>query len=424
MSAATYHGPADHLPPGGGIIRRGHKFRDPQVARMAAVAAMLEAQMMAGAAVAPAQSAGRPQPQTTVEPPGGPFLRHSQPGRRMIYQSTGNAFGVLVQQPFVPVPGYIARIRGKCILSGGSGTTTVSMSADAPYNVAALVTLRDAFGTVLMTGDGYSMLHLVPKWSGCWFVGTGGDPEKLPSFSAPATGASASGAFTFAFALPLELAKAYGVVSGANAALLPSLQIQENPSSTVFSVAPNTSAGTIEWDIEADFYWLPQGVDIAPPGLGTTQQWALQPCNPTIGSAASLAVSLPRLGGYISALILILRDSTGARIDAFPTRLRLYVDGVPLYDTLLSTLQDDIFGQFWGITRETGILVITRKTSLSQMNMGLFDTGEHFLSTSPGTSIQFEGMPWGTISNAPATLSVLAGQVVPAGMLIQGLPEV
>lgn len=381
---------------------------------------------MAGSStqVAPAQSAGRPQPQTTVEPGGGPFIRHTQPGRRMIYQSTGNAFGALVQQPFVAVPGYIARIRGLVTATTGAGTTTVAMQADAPYTSAALVTLRDAFGTVIITGDGYSVLHLIPKWSGCWFIGTGGDPEKLPSFVAPSTGASASGNFTFAFALPLELAKAYGVVSGANAALLPSLQIQMGASSTVYSTAPNTTVPVVEWDIEVDFYWLPAGVDVAPPGLGTTQQWTLQPCNPTIGSAASLAVSLPRLGGYISTLILVLRDSTGARIDAFPTRLRFYVDGVPLYDTLLATLKDDIFGQFWGIARETGVLVFTRKTSLSQMVQGLFDTGEHFLSTSPGTSIQIEGMPWATISNAPATLQVLAGQVVPAGMLVQGLPEI
>jgi hypothetical protein len=402
---------------------RGPRFHS----RALAVAAAAARRADAIAQVAPAQSAGRPQPQTTVaQAPNGPFLRYTQPGRRMIYQSVNNAFGMLVQQPFVAVPGYIARVRGKVIASGGAGTTTVSGTADSPYNVGALITLRDAFGTVLITGDGYSVLHLLPKWSGCWFVGSGGDPANLPSFSALSTGASASGNFTFAFALPLELAKAYGVVSGANAALLPSLQIQQNASSVVYSVAPNTTLPTMEWDIETDFYWLPQGIDIAPPGLGTTQQWTLQPCYPAIGSNASIATSLPRLGGYISTFILILRDNSAAaaRIDAWPARIRFYLDGVPIFDTLQSSLFDDIYGQFWGLTRETGVLVITRKTSFANNVFGLLDTGEHFLSTSPGTSIQIEGMPWGTITNSPATLYVLAGQVVPAGMLIQGLPEV
>jgi hypothetical protein len=57
--------------------------------------------------VAPAQEAGRPQPQTTVEPPGGPFVRHSQPGRRTQYLVSATPFAGLVTQPLVAVPGYI-----------------------------------------------------------------------------------------------------------------------------------------------------------------------------------------------------------------------------------------------------------------------------------------------------------------------------
>ncbi len=362
--------------------------------------------------VAPAQSAGRPQPQTTVEPPGGPFVRHTQPGRRLIYQQTAVPFGNLVQQPFVAVPGYISRIRGKVIATGGASGTSTAIQPDAPYSAAALITLRDPFGTVLMTGDGYSLLHLVPKWSGCFFVGLGADNSNLPSWVATSTGANSTGNFTFAFCLPLELAKAYGVMSGANAALLPTLQIQTAANTAVYSTLPST-VPTMEWDIETDFYWLPQGVDVAPPGLGTTQQWTLQPCSPTIGSGASQQINIPRLGGFLSTLIFIMRDANQARID-----------GVPLYDTLLTTLYDDIYGQSWGLTRETGVLIFSRKTSLSQMNMGLFDTGEHFLSSSPGTAMQLEGMPWGTVSSGPAVVSCLFGQVVPAGTLIQGLPEV
>jgi hypothetical protein len=51
------------------------------------------------------------------------------------------------------------------------------------------------------------------------------------------------------------------------------------------------------------------------------------------------------------------------------------------------------------------------------------DTGEVFLSTNPGTLVQVECSPWGVIANAPATLAAIIGQVVPAGTLLQGLPE-
>lgn len=380
--------------------------------------------------VAPAQEAGRPQPQTTIEPPGGPFIRHSQPGRRSQYVVTGVAFAGLVTQPLVAVPGYIARYRLRIAATGGVASVTVAAQPDAPYSAVALVTLRDAFGTPLIVGPGYEMLFLVPKYGSQFGLDQLSDISKLPSFSAVAIGASASGNFTFATALPLEFAKAYGLVSGANASLLPTLQFQLAGAASVYSTAPNTTLPTMEFDLDADFYWLPEGVQIDPPGLGTTCQWVMQNCNPTIPSASAMIVALPRMGGFLHTIILVVRDSTGARIDAYGTRIRIYVDGVPLIDTRFDTLQDDMalqYGFLPGITggavRDTGVIAITRRTSLNQKSLGLLDTGESFLSTNPGTLIQVECSPWGTIANAPATLEAICGQVVPAGSLLQGLPE-
>ena len=76
------------------------------------------------------------------------------------------------------------------------------------------------------------------------------------------------------------------------------------------------------------------------------------------------------------------------------------------------------------MARPTGTICITRRTSLGQDDKGLFDTGETYLSTNPGTLIEIGGAPWGSGGSGPYTLSVLAAQVVPAGTLIQGLPEV
>lgn len=381
---------------------------------------------MAGASttqVAPAQEAGRPQPQTTVEPPGGPFVRHTQPGRRAQYANTGQAFGGLITTPLVAAPGYLRSLRIRVAATGGTGGSAVA-AADAPWNTIALLTLRDAFGTPLIVGPGFEMLRLLPKYSGQFGLGAQSDPLNLPSFSAP----SANGNYVFQSIIPLEFTKAYGVVSMANASLLPTLQMQLSAQATVLSTPPATLQPVLEVDLDSDFYWLPEGVSIEPPGLGTTCQWVFQNANPTIGSSSNAIVSLPRLGGYLTCLILILRDSTGARIDAFPARMRVYVDGVPLIDTRDDTLNDDMQIQFgWGTTaqwaRDTGVKAFTRKTSLAQVPLGLLDTGEMFLSTNPGTLIQIEGSPWGVISNAPATLSAIIGQVVPAGSLIQGLPE-
>lgn len=382
--------------------------------------------------IAPAQEAGRPQPQTTIEPPGGPFIRHSQAGRRPQYVVSGQAFGQLITSPLVAAPGYARKFRLRFASTGGSTSAAASGTADSPFNVASLVTLRDAFGTPLIVGPGWEIFKALPKYGGQLGIHALSDPANLPSFSAVQTASGASaGNFNFQTCLPLEFSKAYGVVSMANASLLPTLQIQLAGSATVLAsagVAP--VIGTIEVDNDLDFYWLPEGVAMEPPGLGTTEQWVLQVANPSIASAASQLVALPRLGGFLSTLVFIFRDSTNARTDSMlpSQRIRIYTDGVPLVDTRVDTLQDDMQIQFAGAdsgewTRDTGVLAISRKTSMNQESMGLLDTGEEYLSTNPGTLIQVEGSPWGNFANTPGTLNALVGQVVPAGSLIQGLPE-
>ena len=378
--------------------------------------------------VAPAQQAGQAQPQTTVEAPGGPFIRYANAGSKAQYVLTAQAYGATITSPLVAVPGYLRKFRLRFVASGGSGTATVATAADAPYSAVSFIQLKDAFGTPLLTGDGYSMLKLVPKYSGGHYLESYNDPASLPSWSAVSVGASASGNFTFQTAIPLEFAKGYGCISMANASLLPTLQINLAASSSVYSTAP-TTVPTLEIDNYSEFYWLPQQ-QIEPPGLGSTRQFVLQVANPTIGSTSSQQVTFPRLGGYIDMFILVLRDSTNARIDAWPTEIRLYVDGIPLIQIRTDMLYDDMANQYQynpytaGTARETGVIVLTRKTSLGQLVMGLLDSLETTLSTNPGSSLAVEGMPWGTVSNAPATLSVIAGQIVPSGRLLQGLPEI
>jgi hypothetical protein len=212
--------------------------------------------------------------------------------------------------------------------------------------------------------------------------------------------------------------------------------------SALFTANAPTTAMTWTETIDSDFYWLPSA-PVDPPGLGTTAQFIYQPSNPTIPSQASQLVQLPRLGGYLTVLILELRDSTGARVDAWPSRPKILVDGVPLIDSLFTTLQEDLaismqIGCIGNPTlsaasgtqsgtiqtpRPTGTMALNRKTSLAQRDFGLLDTGEIFLSTNPGTQLEIGGFPWGTVSQAPATLNATVGQVVPSGTLVQGLPE-
>jgi hypothetical protein len=300
------------------------------------------------------------------------------------------------------------------------------------------VQLKDSFGTPLIVGPGYETLQLLQLYGGQFGLDNNSNVMNLPTSSPVSTATGSAGNFTLSTYLPLEFAKAYGVISSANASLLPTLQFNVAASGSFFAGAPSLLP-TLQFVVDQDFYWLPEGVSVEPPGIGTTQQWIYQPANPTIGSAATTQVQLPRLGGYLSTIIADLRDSNGFRVDAFPSagnRLRFIVDGVPIIDTDVTSLYDDMAIQFGigtgfnnnGTTnsnlRPSGTVAISRKQSLNQQSLGLFDTGETFLSTNPGTQIEFAAAPWGSVVTAPATLNAMVGQVVPSGALIQGLPEV
>ena len=376
-----------------------------------------------------AQEAGRPQPQTTVEGNGGPFIRHSQAGRVPIYNRTGDTFGGIITQPLTARPGYFRNFRvTRTFVTTGTVTGSVALTADAPYNSDALVQVKDAFGTPLAVGGGWEIEYLLSVIGGHFGQDHGTNfPPNLPSWTTVST---TTGAGSYSYALPLEFAKALGVLSGANASLLPSVQFNLN-SWASFSSTGTANFPTISTQIDADIYWLPEGVAVEPPGLGTTRQWQVVQANPTVAASSSARVQFPRLGGYLTDLAIIMRDSTGARTDGyFPSRLQVYVDGVAYIDSTLSEIYDDMaiaYGFGAGLNaaaRPTGVLSFSRRTSLSQRSLGLLDTGESFLSTNPATLIELNGSPWAAGSNSPATVNVLVGQVIPVGSVIQGLPEI
>lgn len=376
------------------------------------------------------------QPQTTVEPQGGPFIRHSEPGKARIYDLTSQAFGGLISTPLVAIPGYAARFRTFFKASGGvnSSTANTAGTPDAPYNCAQLVTLWDALGTTIVSLPGYELFKLVNLYGGAAGVFDGSqDIANLPSFSGITGGtqSTSTGAFQFGGTIPLEFTKGYGCLGMADGDVLPKLQIQLAASSSVYITAPVPTLPSLEVRVNADFYWLPQGQDIAPPGLGSTRQWFLQTGNPTVGSGSTATVTIPRQGGYLDTIIFVLRDSTNARIDSFPSIFRFSLDGIGEISTNLDEIADDMFINLGigglnagAVTRPTGTYCITRKTSLGQRIFGLLDSLETVLSTSPGTAMTLEGAPWATISNAPATLNAVLGQIIPSAALLQGLPEI
>lgn len=351
------------------------------------------------------------QPQTTAEPVAGsaPFTRMSRKMQILGPVTAGLTFGSLFTPSIKPAGGYISYYPLYITASGGTGTVAVA-SADAPWNAVQNIFLRDPFGQPIIQADGYS-LYLIDLYGGqSGALGFGNQSTQNPSFSNVAN----TGNFLMRIHLPLQLdSSAYCSLPAMNAASQPSIWVQTNPSTVVYSTAP-TTVPTLQLQLDEEFWAAPvDNPQFAPPDVGSSAQWSVTKAPTSIAASQFQRLVLPRVGTYTNTLILVLRDSTGARIDSFPsTDLSLWVDGVPqLYETF-NERQDKMYAAF-GVTRPTGVIVYTFRDSI-QTFVSTADTYDLALPTSPATLLELVGT-FGTIANAPAQLYQITGELYPLG---------
>lgn len=363
------------------------------------------------------------QPQTTAQPAAGnvPFARMSRQMQILGPNSSGQTFGSLFTPPIKPAGGYIRYYPLYIAATGGAGSSAVA-AADAPYNAIQNIFLRDPFGQPIIQADGYS-LYLIDLYGGQSGVfGFGNNDATLPSFTAVAT----TGNFQFRLHLPLELdSSGYCSLPAMNAASQPSIWVQTNPSTVVYSTAP-TTVPTLTFQLDEEFWAAPvDNPQFAPPDVGSSAQWSVTKAPTGIASNQFQRIVLPRVGTYVNTLILVLRDSTGARVDGFPsTDLSLWVDGVPQLYENFAERADKMYAQF-GVTRPTGVCVYTFRNSVQTL-VTTADTYDLILPTSPATLLEEVGT-WGSgtglpfqggqssITNVPAQLYQITGELFPLG---------
>jgi hypothetical protein len=358
------------------------------------------------------------QPQTTAQPAGAgaPFTRMSRMMQILGPTTAGLTFGSLFTPQIKPVGGYVRYYPLYIFATGGTGSAAVA-SADAPWNVIQNLFLRDPFGQPIIQADGFS-LYLIDLYGGqSGMLGFGNQSTTLPSYAAIA----ATGNFQARFHIPFELdSSGYCSLPAMNAASQPSIWVQLNPSSVVYTTAP-TGLPTLQLQLDEEFWAAPvDNPQFAPPDVGSSAQWSVTKAPTGIANNQFQRVVLPRVGALTSTLILILRDSTGARVDGWPaTDMSLWVDGVPhLYENWLERL-DKMYIAF-GVTRPTGVIVYTFRNSV-QTAVSTADTYDLILPTSPATLLEMVGT-WGTgqfgtvsITNVPAQLYQLTGELYPLG---------
>lgn len=352
-------------------------------------------------------------PQTTAAPPSGggvPFARLSRQGQVLGPSDAGMAMGSLWTPLLKPVGGYLRELTF-VVTAVTAGASAATASADAPYNAIQNLFLRDPYGQPLVQASGFG-IYLINIYSGqVGALSFGNNPATLPSFSAVS---ATTGAFRFIVSVPLELdSSGYCSLPVMNASSQPQLQVQTNTSAVVYSSitgAPPTLTLTTD-----EPYWMApvDNPTAAPADVGSSAQWSEAQAAQGVGSASYQRIQLPRVGTFIHTLILVLRDSTNARIDQWPaTDLTFWVDGVPVLMESLVERTDKMFKQF-GVTRPTGVIVYTFRNSI-QSFVSSGDSYDVILPTTPATLLEVSGT-FGTITNAPAKITAICGELFPLG---------
>lgn len=353
-------------------------------------------------------------PQTTAATPvagGVPFSRLSRKGQIFGPSIAGQAYGSLWTPLLKPVGGYLRSLEFYVQATGGNYSAATA-TADAPYNTIQNLFLRDPFGQPIIQLSGYS-LYLVNLYSGqVGALGFGNNPATLPSFSALST---TTGAFLFHLCIPLELdSSGYCSLPDMNASSQPQIQVQLNNATSVYNSKTGSTDPTLTLSVDEPYWMAPvDNPQAAPADVGSSAQWSEVRAAAGVGSNAYQRIQLPRVGTYIHTLVLVLRDSTNARIDAWPTSdLTLWFDGVPVLMESLNERYDRMYAQF-GVTRPTGVIVYSFRDSI-QSFVSSGDTYDLLAPTTPATLLEVSGT-FGTISNAPATIVSIVGELFPLG---------
>ena len=353
-------------------------------------------------------------PQTTAATPGTqgvPFARLSRKGQIQGPTLAGQLYGGLWTPILKPVGGYLRGLEFFVVASGGN-LTAASFSADAPYNTIQNMFFRDPFGQPIIQSSGYG-LYLINLYSGqVGALGFGNNPATNPSFVAPS---AANGTFTFHLNIPLELdSSGYCSLPDMNASSQPQMQVQLNPNIVVNPTSTGTTPPTLQLSLDEPFWMAPvDNPQAAPADVGSSHQWSEVRAAAGVGANQFQRIQLPRVGTYISTLILVLRDATGARIDLWPTTdLSLWVDGVPVLFESFAERQDRMWAQF-GVTRPVGVIVYTFRDSIQTL-VSNGDTYDLILPTTPATLLEVAGT-FGNITAGPASITATVGELFPLG---------
>ena len=347
----------------------------------------------------PPKTAAAPKAHGKTAAPVVDFVRASHEHTELAPFDQSNALTTSTQGPFeieVPTGGYFRSLLVHVDVTGGAGGNAVA-KADAPWKVFSELTLHDVGGQDLIeTIDGFEA-YLIHKYGGYAFAA---DPTKDRNYGAMDT----SGNFSAILRLPVAVGRdGLGAMENENAAQAFRLRYRLGQASDIYSTSP-TTLPTVR--VRATYEsWARPATGETPPHLGVVQNWSKQVYNVNSGNQT---IRLTRVGANIRNLILVFRDSTGARTDAgIPDQLEIAYDNRPSDITLKSVRQFQASERYGYAANgfDTGVEVID--FTHENGHPGLVEQNDLWLPTSQASKIQLKGS-----FQAAGTLTVLTNDII------------
>lgn len=263
-----------------------------------------------------------------------PFIRASAQHSEPVGYDVSTTMSTAVQTlPDILVPAY-GFLRGIILVvttTLGAGTS-VTATADAPFNSLANIVLQEPNGAQICNFPSGYDLFLANKFGGYQYAN---DPRQSANFSST-IGTSALFNFTLRIPVEVDSRDALASLPNQNSGALFRVKLNLAAIATAFGGTVSTPplvrirAYAEEWDQpEASTNGVPNAT--VPPALNTTQYWSRQdfPINAGVSN-----IRLTRMGNYLRNLIFVYRatsDGTRATADTnWPDPATIYYDTRPL----------------------------------------------------------------------------------------------
>jgi len=330
----------------------------------------------------------------------------------------------------IPATGYLSAVRLNVSCTYNS-SATITFAADAPFNLISSIGVRSADGTPLITPMTGYQLYLINKYGAQTFTGKYADPKLGYGYSWTTTTGSTTASFFLS--LPFEFDHEFGLGSipalASNRSYIIDLTL--NSSANVFTSATFATQPTVSvtgfseyWAQPAATNSLGQAQQTAPQALGTLARWQLETPVLTPGDKY---IKSNNVGGTIRSHILVLRNSSGARIDTngWPNLFQLYLDNEPQF-YFTQAYFVDFMSRVYGLdgsqtakdgagALDTGVYVLPYASMLGGLAGDPANSRGQLLNTNSASLLQFYGSSFGS---AVSTLEVLTNTVSGAAAAI------